>query len=609
MADLERIKRNVAKMAGMGAPEADIDGYIASEGVTVDDVRNFKMGAPVAAADKFSDLPYPGNPNFTPQQPGSGPGLADYASQAASGMNEGLGYLAGAPVDLTTAAMNLGISGVNAAFPDANIKPIDKPAFGSQALVEALTGAGTIAPESEDPSLRFTRRVGQDVGASAIPIMGTAGRAARPLSMIAKELALSAGSGVGAGVAQEFAPGNSLAELAGQLIGSGGIAGLTKAGRKLVTPFSTSPERRAAADLMQAEGVDLTAGQRTGDKGLKYAESELGGQRIGDINEQQAKQFTSAALRRAGVSADVATPEVMDAAFTNLGRQFDDLASRSQMPLDQQLGQQLGSAVADYRALVPESQRAPVVENVVADLINAAGGSNVVPGPVYQALRSRLDRLARSAKSDPQLSDALFSIRNALDDSVERYLAQADPDMVAAWRQARSDYRGMLTLEKAAQGAGENAALGIISPAALRSATQSVYGKRSYVRGTDPFSELAQAGQATMTPMPQSGTASRMAVRTLGTGIPAAVGAVLGEKAMPGLGSLIGAAGGVALPKLAGAAMLSNPGRAYLANQLLNDMPSGSNGIGPLSAAITGQTGGKKLTPRDQALIELLATP
>lgn len=42
MADLARIKRNVAKMASMNAPETDIDNYIASEGVTVDDVRNFK---------------------------------------------------------------------------------------------------------------------------------------------------------------------------------------------------------------------------------------------------------------------------------------------------------------------------------------------------------------------------------------------------------------------------------------------------------------------------------------------------------------------------------------------------------------------------------------
>lgn len=42
MADLARIKRNVAKMAAMNAPESDIDGYIASEGVSIDDVRNYK---------------------------------------------------------------------------------------------------------------------------------------------------------------------------------------------------------------------------------------------------------------------------------------------------------------------------------------------------------------------------------------------------------------------------------------------------------------------------------------------------------------------------------------------------------------------------------------
>ena len=41
MADLARIKRNVAKMASMNAPETDIDNYIASEGVTVDDVRDY----------------------------------------------------------------------------------------------------------------------------------------------------------------------------------------------------------------------------------------------------------------------------------------------------------------------------------------------------------------------------------------------------------------------------------------------------------------------------------------------------------------------------------------------------------------------------------------
>lgn len=52
MADLARIKRNVAKMASMNAPEEDIDGYIASEGVTIDDVRNYRELQPMTDEQK-----------------------------------------------------------------------------------------------------------------------------------------------------------------------------------------------------------------------------------------------------------------------------------------------------------------------------------------------------------------------------------------------------------------------------------------------------------------------------------------------------------------------------------------------------------------------------
>ncbi len=45
MADLGRIKRNIAKMVEQNAPETDIDAYINSEGVTLNAVRTFKDGA------------------------------------------------------------------------------------------------------------------------------------------------------------------------------------------------------------------------------------------------------------------------------------------------------------------------------------------------------------------------------------------------------------------------------------------------------------------------------------------------------------------------------------------------------------------------------------
>ena len=63
MSDLNRIKSNVAKMAAQNAPESDIDGYIASEGVSVEDVRNFKpekLSEPSNALENLSRMAYQG---------------------------------------------------------------------------------------------------------------------------------------------------------------------------------------------------------------------------------------------------------------------------------------------------------------------------------------------------------------------------------------------------------------------------------------------------------------------------------------------------------------------------------------------------------------------
>src|SRR5690606_29368165 len=153
----------------------------------------------------------------------------------------------------------------------------------------------------------------------------------------------------------------------------------------------------------------------------------------------------------------------------------------------------------EYRSLVPDSQRAPVVNEVIRDIVDRVQSApgRPIAGDAYQSLRSRLDKRARSVRaSDPQPSDALPGIRTSLDDAMERSIAQNNPTDLGAWQQVRGDYRNMLVLEKAAQGSGENAAMGLVSPAALRTAVQSVYGKRSYVRGQNDFAELAQAGQA-----------------------------------------------------------------------------------------------------------------
>jgi hypothetical protein len=350
------------------------------------------------------------------------------------------------------------------------------------------------------------------------------------------------------------------------------IAGGSKLVQKAISPFTTSPERTAAANVLQREGVDLTAGQRTGSKGLRYAESEIGGNVADDILERQNRQFTAAALRRAGVNADSATPEVIDDAFNQIGQRFDDLAARNTVLPDRQLVVDTMDTYGAYNRLVPESQRVPAVKEMANDVLKATRGKKPIAGEEYQSLRSRLETLARKT-TDNEAREAFRGLKDGLDDAMERSIAQNNPADAGAWREVRNQYRNMLVLEKASTGAGENAALGMISPSQLRNATVQK-GRRAYARGKGDFAELARSGEAILKPLPQSGTAPRLRVQNLGAMAPSIVGAgaggAYGAQDGGGLhGALVGALAGFVAPKAIGRLMMSKPGQRYLANQLL----------------------------------------
>lgn len=503
-----------------------------------------------------------------------------YVAQGLSGVNEGIAGVLGFPVDAANAALRAGAAGINAVTGSDIQLPVD--AIGGSASIRGAM-AGAIKAPTDDPSKQIVRRIGEEVGASLVPGIAVAGRAARPIQSAVTQGAVALGSGTAAGVAQQVAPDNPYVEVAAQILGGATAGGALKGVQKAVTPFTISPQRAAMNQTMANEGVELSAGQMTGSKSLQNLEGELAGGAMADLSERQLEQFTQAALSRAGISADRASPEVMDDAFTTIGREFDDLAARNQVVPDQQFSQDLATTVNEYNSLVPESARAPVVENLISDIVQAvrtgpipgAGPRTlttgavpgVISGDAYQSLRSRLNRMARKS-ADPQLQDALFGIQHSLDDAMERSIQAHNPSDAGAWQQVRTEYRNLVALETAASRAGENTALGLITPANLRSAVAK-QNSRAYVRGQGDFADLARSGVATMTPPPNSGTASRQAARALGMGIPTVVGAALGGQS-GALGSVVGATAGAATPYLFGKAVMSNPGRRYLTNQLWN---------------------------------------
>lgn len=375
--------------------------------------------------------------------------------------------------------------------------------------------------------------------------------------------------GIGAGLASEgagqAAQGTGYeapARIAGALAAPLGVAGA----RRAITPLPANAQRQAANAVMEGEGVNLTAGQRTGSMGLKYAESESGGPAQTAV-ERQKEQFTSAVLRRAGENANRATPDVINGAFNRLGHEFDGLAARNNLHGDAGTVRDLTRVWREYTGLVSETMRAPIVENALQDITagfrNQAG---VMDGAAYSALRSRLGRIARETK-DPQLENALVGINRALDNTMERSIARTNPGDLGAFRETRRQYRNLIPIAKAAEGAGE---FGLLTPEKMRQTTVSAHGGRNYARGQGDLAEVVRAGNDTMKALPQSGTTPRyIAQATL-----AAPGAVLGAgqgheyggAAGSGLGTVLGALGG---RYVAGRTLMSRPMQGYLGNQLI----------------------------------------
>jgi hypothetical protein len=517
----------------------------------------------------------------------------DVAKSAGVGVAKGGIGLAGMIDDLS----ELGARGLDSATRyiggkfGADIAPRanQEPKFGSKAIqagVESVTG------EFYKPKTTAGEYAGT-VGEFAPGVLGGGTGVARKIIMgaVAPGLASEAGGQLTKGTAAE-----PYARVVGAILGGAAPS----VGARIISPLPINAERAAAVNTLRNEGVtDLTAGQVTGRKPLQYLEAERG--RGANLAESQAEQFTGAALRRVGEDATRATPEVVDRAFTRIGQQFDGLAARNTATLDQQFVQDLRTTADEYRSLVNAPNQAPAVRNYVEEISNAVqqnGGQ--IPGDVYQSLRSRMERTARGLGNNPEARNAIRDMRGALDDVMERSIqAGGNPADLAAWREARSQYRNLLVIEKAATGAGEGAAAGLISPAKLRETTVNTHGRRNYARGDGDFADLARSGVAAMTPLPNSGTAGRISAQNMGAGALSLMGGVGGgaysggDPTTTGLGFLAGAL----LPRGIGRAATSRAGRAYLGNQAA--VPMAQN-LTPAQSSIAAAL----LASRQQNLLE-----
>lgn len=482
--------------------------------------------------------------------------------------------------------------------------PAEKPGMLATALRSAVQGA-TFG--LADESYGLTQGIGglfsgegfgagYDRGVSEFRANDKAGREANPITGVLGEIAGGMATGYGAASAgatlmrggmslpQAIAAGAGEGGIYGALHGAGNAEGdvsdrAVAAGKGALTgaatgaavpliargigaavnairqPTAVPVERQAMVNTLRAEGVPITAGQATGSKPLLYAESILGdaplaGGRSGEIMTRQGDTFTEAAVRRFG-GTGLATPDNMSRNYDRIGQSFRDLSARNTLVADAQLGTDINRTLQTYGRKLPSEQRALVGNEATEIIARLQQGGGRMPGIDYQTIRSDLSTRAADS-SDRGFGRALRGLRDALDNAMER---SVNPRDAGAWTETRRQYGAWKDVAKAAGGAGENAAYGRISPQALRTAVASGRNKEAYVRGQGDFADLIRAGNALMTPLPNSGTAQRV---TVGSSMAGLAGALAGN------GNLGAAALSAVGPGLAGRALLSDTLQGYL---------------------------------------------
>lgn len=514
-----------------------------------------------------------------------GRGVTDVAKAGAAGLVRGGAALADTPGAIVSVYGDLVSAGLSksgltspefAAQVGQGIKGTSPAGTGTMTreAAAALTGGGS--------EYKGKTTAGQYAGTIGEFLPGAAAFGGMSPGNLVKYGAVPAVTSEAAGQAAEGTGWENTARVVGALAGGVLPDLLTKGAARLISPNGgADPERLKLAAVLDDFGVPISAGQRVGNEALRRKEGLTGAGQ--NLSAAQKEAFTVAALKTAGIEAKRATAEVLDEAAKRIGSVFDDVTRGVDVTPDANAMTSLAGAVNTYKSLAPTSNQAPLVGNILKDVTKAFRGGNVIPAATVNTWRSSLSKLTTSA--DAATREAANAALEAVDDMLTSALnAAGKADDVARLATARGQWRNFLAIQKAATGAGEATAAGLLSPAQLRSAVVQ-QGRSAFARGKrGDIGDLARAGVGVMDNLPNSGTPAGIRAMLPGGSLSAALGAGLGSSAGP-YGAIAGAIAGAAVPGIAGAVRMSGPMQAYLANQLAPNYLS-SIGTGAASALI-----------------------
>lgn len=291
----------------------------------------------------------------------------------------------------------------------------------------------------------------------------------------------------------------------------GGALGVA-AGRAL-NPVRNVPTgaQKAAQEAAERLGVQLRAGEKTGSRALKWAESSLNDLPFSGGMAQKAEgartaAINAAAARSIGQKATEITPDVLAAARQQTGSTFNAILGNRSIPLDQGFRNEVSGIVGSK---VMKALRDDSVEAVVAPFRNMPKGQVRVTGEWFMQNKTALDSAIRTAYNAGEngKAAALEKFEKALERAAIRSMSK---DEAAAFKAAQKQWASLRILETGKVVEGGN-----VMPGRLDSALTTRY-KAAYKEGklTGDLADIGAIAQS-FKQLPQSGTAPRMVYSAL----------------------------------------------------------------------------------------------
>lgn len=392
--------------------------------------------------------------------------------------------------------------------------------------------------------------------AAGAPALMSAAKAVTIPQSIAGSAALGAVQGGMQPVASDESFGRNVA--LGGAVGAGTQA-VAKGIGKLVTPIErtaagATPE---AIEAAQRIGYQATPGDITGNKMQRTVESVLenlpgSGGKMQALRQGNQEAFNSAAASAMGEKATRLSESVFKQARERIGGEFNRLTAGGEIAMGDDFINALANLDTQQKSLQGFARKE--VDTLIDNgLALAANGK--VSGQTYQTIRSRLGKQAKDAfaSNNSDLGTALKSVQEALDSAASSGLNDADKK---AWQVARQQWKALRTLEKGAVAEG-----GDVAPGRLAAAMRTSEGP-GFRSGTvdGPLMDIARVAEGLPSRIPDSGTAQRSAMQNILTGGMAAGGLMSPTYALTGL----------LAPYLGSRAYLSDAGKKYMTQGLLN---------------------------------------